>query len=315
MTPPRQILPNQVFDVCSRTLGRTFRLVPTAEVTQLFYYLLGMLGPKHGIRFYGAVLMASHYHLVGLDTLGRLPLFMQEFNSLLARALNALQGRDDKVWSGDGYGLVRPQDTADVLGRIVYALANPSAADLVDRAEQYPGAISRPADIGVPRVVERPRFFFRGPRSKAPERVTLCFEVPDGMAHLGQDGYVAQLQSELSEVEGQHRAARRSAGRRVLGANGCRSVRPDQSSQCAERWFAVRPAVAARQALDRVTALKRLSDFRDRYRSALARWRQAARDSVTAALDDAVPEAVHLLDVVFPAGTWWMRRFAGVMTD
>lgn len=315
MTPPRQILPNQVFDVCSRTLGRTFRLVPSVQVTELFYYLLGLLGPKHGIQFYAAVQMSSHYHLVGLDTLGRLPLFMQEFNSLLARALNALQGLEDKVWSGDGYGLVRPVGEQDVLGRIVYALSNPSAADLVHHAEDHAGAISRPSEIGITRTIERPAFFFRALKGKVPDRVTLRFDVPEAFAGLGRDGYVALLRSELSAVEQQHRATRKAAGRTVLGADRCRSVRHNQRSGAWERWFAVRPAIAARRVADRVAALDRLREFRDRYIAALARWREAARSAACAAVDGLAAPGSALLDVVFPAGTWWMRRFAGVVTD
>lgn len=315
MTPPRQILPGQLFDACSRTLARGHRLVPSPQIAQLFYYLLGALAPKHGIRIFAAVQMSTHYHLVGLDTLGRLPLFMQEFNSIFARALNALQGFDDKVWSGDGYGLVRPEAAQDLLGRIVYALANPVAAELVGRAEDYPAAISRPSDIGRSITIERPAFFFRGPKSKMPEQVVLRFEVPDEFAEHGVDGYVALLRTELGRVESRHRAERKKAGRGVLGVDRCREVRLNHRSRSWERWFRLRPAVAARLAFDRAAALLRLSDFRDRYRVALARWRAAERGAAQLMAVAGASAPLVGADVLFPAGTWWMRRLAGVMTD
>ncbi len=64
---------------------------------------LGRYARKHGIMLYALVLMANHYHLLGLDKHGHLPDFMRDLNSFVARILNARYGRDDKFWSGDGY--------------------------------------------------------------------------------------------------------------------------------------------------------------------------------------------------------------------
>lgn len=313
MTPPRQILPNQFFDVTARTLARSFRLVPSPEINGLFTYLLAVLAHKHGIVLYAAVQMSTHYHLVGLDTLGRLPIFMQELNSMFARALNAIQGRDDKVWSGDGYGLVRPATADDLLARIVYALANPAAADLVRRAQDYPGVITRPQEIGCAQPAERPEFFFRD-HGRMPKTATLRCSVPTVFAHLGRDGYIDLVSRELAQAEQRHDRERRAAGRTVLGADRCLTVKIGSRSASWERWFTLRPQVAAKVRALRVESIRRLREFRESYRVALSRWRRAMRSAI--GLDeDADRPTRDASDVVFPAGTWWMVRFAGVLTE
>ncbi|MCB9604772.1 MAG: hypothetical protein H6720_31010, partial [Sandaracinus sp.] len=105
MTPPRQILPNTNFEVCTRTFARTFRLLPTPAIKNAILYIVGVAAARYNITLYAMVAMTTHYHLAGRDTDGRLPEFIQYVNSLLARALNAEQGMDDKFWSGDGYHL------------------------------------------------------------------------------------------------------------------------------------------------------------------------------------------------------------------
>ena len=81
MTPPRQILAGQTFEVVSRCISRLFLLAPSYEVQQTFLYLLGHYAKKHGITLYALVLMANHYHLLGLDKHGNLPHFMRDLRS------------------------------------------------------------------------------------------------------------------------------------------------------------------------------------------------------------------------------------------
>lgn len=292
MTPPRQILPGTNFEVCARTFARTFRLLPQSEVNQLFLYVLGLAAARYGITLYGLVVMVTHYHLKGFDTLGLLPDFERDLNSLFARALNALQGLDDKLWSGDGYHLVRPQSAEDLRARMGYILANPVAADLVSRAADYPGVLILPRDIGRTLVVDRPTFFFP-PDSKLPERVEVRFEVPPEFEHMGRDGYVAMLEADLREREQELREQRKAEGRTVLGADRCRKAKLGDHSKSKEQWFRLRPVIAARVRAERIAAIKALATFRARYHEALDAWRGGQRDAI------------------FPLGTWWMCRFAG----
>ena len=292
MTPPRQIFPDQNFEICTRTLSRTFRLLPTSVISNLFLYILGVAAQRYGITLYGLVLMVTHYHLGGKDRWGVLPEFVQYVNSLFARALNAHQGLDDKVWSGDGYHLLRPCSENDLLCRMVYILANPAAADLVNRAEDFPGLIIRPDDIGRTLTAYRPDFFFSS-EGVMPEKVEVRFEVPDEFAHLGRDAYVKLLKEQLRCRECEHRDERKAAGRVVMGADRCRKVAAGRRSASFERWFKMRPTIAAKVKRERIAAIQELQSFLDSYAAALAAWRDGDRDAI------------------FPPGTWWMCRFAG----
>ncbi len=294
MTPPRQILPDQNFEICTRTIGRILALSPIPAVRQLFLYVLGVASQRYAISLHLLVVMANHYHLAGRDNDGRLPDFMTYVNSTLARALNCLHGRDDKFWSGDGYHLLRPQTANDLLARADYILGNPMTADLVARLDDYPGLVIRPEDVGRDIEVRRPDFFFRE-EGNMPETVTVRFDVPPELAHLGQDGYVALLKERLEERERELRAERKAEGRTVLGAKRLRRVRPDERAKSWEKWFRMRPTIAAKSREVRVAAIRAIQDFTEAYREA---WRRFSEGEY---------------DVVFPAGTWWVCRYASAV--
>ncbi|MCB9507734.1 MAG: hypothetical protein H6698_04650 [Myxococcales bacterium] len=291
MTPPRQILPNTNFEVCTRTFARTFRLLPTPTIKNAILYIVGVAAQRYNIALYAMVAMTTHYHLAGRDRDGRLPEFIQYVNSLLARALNAEQGLDDKFWSGDGYHLLRPESADDLLRRLIYITANPVAADLVNRATDYPGLLTRPRDIGTNIIAKRPDFFFRDGGTMQ-ESVELCFEVPPEFAHLGRDEYVALLEANLRAKEQELRAERKAEDRTVMGADRCRQAALGRHITKFEQWFRLRPTIAARVKRERIAAIRALQAFRESYYVALKAWRDG-------------------LDALFPVGTWWLPRFAG----
>jgi len=295
MTAPRRVLPNQVVEITQRTIARTFRFLPQRQVSDLFLYVLGVAARRYNMRLHGLTLMATHYHLVVHDVDGRLPEFVQYLNSIVARALNAMQGESDKLWSGSGYVAVSPQSEDDLLARMVYGLANPAAAGLVDRIEDFPGLVITPNRIGVVHRIRRPKSFFRD-RGPMPEFVDVCFERPDAWSHLTMRAYRTLLTKQLRMRESQHRAARRSAGTAVVGQRRLLRASVGERSTSWEAWFTLKPVIAARLKEQRVAAIRALKRFRDAYRFALEAWRDGARDTP------------------FPAGTWWMVQFAGVPT-
>lgn len=292
MTPPRQITPDSSFEVTRRTLHRTFRFLPTSQVRELVLYLLGVYAERHNITLYGFVLMITHYHLQGCDNEAQLPNFLRDFDGILARALNCLQGQRDSVWSGSDAVIVRPQVPSDLVSKIVYGMANPAAADLVNRVEDYPGVVISPDDVGKEFVIERPKFFFRE-NGRMPERVGLTFEVPQEFESMGMDAYRKMLWEQLRQREAEHRAERKATGRAVIGVKRLMKARQGDRSRSYETWFQLRPNIASKQKADRIAAIKALQSFRNSYRESLERWCAGERD------------------VCFPVGTWWICRFAG----
>jgi len=292
MTPPRRVVKDTPVEITQRTLARTCRFLPRAEINNLVLYILGVGAERYGVSLYGFALMATHYHLAARDVRGNMPKFVGFVNAMLARALNALQGETDKFWSGSGYVAVEPQDPRDLLGKIVYGLANPAAAGLVNRLEDFPGLIIAPSRIGVPITVERPDFFFK-PKGSMPKEVTLTFEVPREFAHLGLEAYRALLWRELRRKEAEHRAERKRTGRRVVGTQKLREVAHYERATSWEAWGTLRPVIAAKLKAARVAALRALKAFREAYRAAWERWSAGDRE------------------VTFPAGTWWVVVYAG----
>ncbi len=126
-----------------------------------------------------------------------------------------------------------------------------------------------------------------------PDTVTVTFEVPEDFSHLGRGGYIKRFEDALQERERAHREERKRTGRTVLGAKRCKLVKLGDVSRSYEKWFQLRPVIAAKMKADRIAAIRALQAFRQQYYEALAAWRDGNRE------------------VLFPAGTWWMCKFAG----
>lgn len=291
MTPPRDIRPGQTFEITSRTLNRAFFFPPILAITNLFLFVLGHFAAKHGVVIYGVVLMANHYHLLGLDVRGVLPGFVRDLNSVFARALNVFHRKDDKIWSGDGYHIVRPINPEDVFSRLVYLASNPASAHLVNRAQDFPGVVTTPSKVGKPVVANRPKFFFRedGPW---PKEVTVTFEVPECL-EMSRSEYVRAFDEALRLREQQIRGERRAARKSVLGSDRCRRMRVWDRPRSPERYGRRKRPIACQCEVSRTAALARLRRFRDEYRAAREVWSEGRSD------------------VAFPPGTWWVVQFAG----
>ena len=79
-----------------------------------------------------------------------------------------------------------------------------------------------------------------------------------------------------------------------MGAKKIRKQRPLNSPRTRQRKGRVNPRVAARDKWKRIEALQRLKDFVNSYKEAFARWKEGEGE------------------VLFPAGTYWLCRYAGV---
>jgi putative transposase len=83
----------------------------------------------------------------------------------------------------------------------VYLLANPVAADLVDRVAEWPGACSFGMQLsGRTKTVQRPRGFFRT-NGAMPETVTLRIERPEGFESLSDEEWAGKLEEAIRGEE------------------------------------------------------------------------------------------------------------------
>jgi hypothetical protein len=67
-----------------------------------------------------------------VDNYGRLPPFLEHFHKLYGKHQNALRGRGE-FWASEQTSVVELVKAEDVLGKMVYAIANPVTSHLVAR--------------------------------------------------------------------------------------------------------------------------------------------------------------------------------------
>jgi putative transposase len=315
MTPPRQILPGQLCFVTVRAVNRCFRFAPTPRALEVIWYCLARTLDKYRgcIEAHEFLWMSNHYHLVLTDRGGRLPRFMEELNSLLARALNALYGLEGTAIE-KGYNLVAVATQGKVVQHCVYTLANPCKANLVERCHQWRGVSSLQLEYGVGITVARPkhglwgglrgqvqssaaqeskRARFRG-RSKLPEAVTLVLTRPSIMPELSDAQLRSRIREALREREQVHMEERRARRLRVTGWTAATQLDVRAAPKRVEERFRTVPSYSADSNAARISAWKRRLEFLGRYRDALRRFVGGE------------------WTVAFPTGTWLMKERFGV---
>ncbi len=290
MSLPRCLVPGATYLVTRRCIGRQFLLRPSKLVNQLFLFCLAVGAQRFGIDLHAVCVMSNHYHLVVTDPLARLPAFIGWLDATLARALNAMRGRWDTVWSGGSYNAVRLEDEGAIVKACAYTLANPVSAGLVREGHLWPGLRLGPESFGRSIDARRPHHFFRqnGP---LPASATLVMKSSTEEQSGAFAARVCQLTLDLEESARQKVAAE---NRRFLGRRAALAQLPTESPTSRERHRKLRPTVSCSDRQHRLEALKRLREFRVAYREARERYVAGER---------------HAL---FPAGTYALRIRFGV---
>src|SRR6185295_9261902 len=137
----------------------------------------------------------------------------------------------------------------------------------------------------------RPKHFFRE-EGVMPETVELSFARPREYDHLSAREFGALVTDRIRQVEESTAVERRRTGTTVVGRKAilCQAWRDRPVSREPRRGLV--PRIAARNKWSRIEALRRNRSFVDAYIAARARFIDGMRD------------------VLFPAGTYWLRRFA-----
>lgn len=289
MTAPRQVLAGDVYLVTRRCTQRQFFLRPDSTTAAIFEYCLAEAAQRFGMRLLAFIALSNHYHLVIEDTFGLLPAFLAHFNKLTAKVLNVRWGRSENLWSSEQTSVVRLLELGDVLDKVVYTLANPVAADLVDRLVHWPGSSSLRRTGRGAVIRQRPRIFFRdgGPM---PAEVELCVESPTGWPG-GADTWNATLRHAVERREAALREQRLGAGRRIVGRKSVLRASPFSRPPGTVPRGGLRPRLASRNPA--------------RLAAAQLAWRAFGRHYAAARQQLAEGEPC---DVLFPAGTYKLVR-------
>lgn len=291
MTAPREILPGRYYKITRRCTQRQFLLRPDEETNNAFLYCLAEASVRFEISVLASSVQSNHHHTDVYDPHGCIIEFMEHLHKMLAKCMNALRGRNENFWSTDDASLVHLVDPIDVVEAVVYTLSNPVKDGLVDTVAHWPGLNTLKSMLtGTTLSARRPTHFFRE-NGVMPSEVTLQIAIP---AELGDSSAFCQLVEDgVSAVENRKREERAATGRRVIGrARVLRQSWRDCPSTDEPRG-SLNPRVAARSKWHRIATLLGTKAFVAAYKAARLAWLAG-------------------LDVVFPPGTYWLRRFANV---
>jgi REP element-mobilizing transposase RayT len=292
---PRQIIPGTTYFVTRRCAFRQFLLKPDFQVNRIFNYCLAYAAKKTGIQLHAFIVMSNHWHGIATDPEGRLPEFMEILHKLVAKCINGHLGRSENVWSVERYSAIPLPSIDEVVDKIAYVLANPVSAFLVKRPEQWPGLLTTVQQLdGHVQQVKRPETFFRA-KGNMPEVLELEIVPPPAAREVSPEEFRSKVRVRLEERIFQASERLREKKGRILGCKGILSQSP-MSSPTSSEWFRkLKPKYTGKTIWRRLEALHRLRSFLEAYRSAWKNYCEGVKD------------------VVFPAGTYWMKKHLGVL--
>jgi REP element-mobilizing transposase RayT len=294
MSLPRAIVPGRRYMITRRCSERRFFMRPDKETNNAFIYCLALAARKTSVSIVCAGTMSNRYHAILVDSQGKLPQFLEHFHKFYAKHQNALRGRWEAFWASEQTSVVELINHEDVIKKMVYAITNPVAGHLVEKVHHWPGVESLTAiEHNKPLTATKPIRFFDPENDDLPDAIALHFLRAPGYENLSQAEYTKLLRDKVAEAEQKAAAERRENGIKLLGRKGVSSQPWSDCSGTHEPRRKLSPRVACKNTWARVEALQRNQSFIDRYREA---------------------RADHLAgrETIFPAGTWWLHRFACV---
>jgi len=254
------------------------------EVVQIYEYCLGYAAQVFNVELHGYVQQSNHDHPnFTVQKQGDGVRFRQLKNSLIARAINAMRGRRGALWSTADRDVMELVDEGAQVDALAYTLTNPIKDGLVKHRHQFPGAMSRPQDIGKVRWVKRPRWLFS---KKMPEQVPLKLTLPPALKHLPLDEGIRVLEQAVADREQKIHAERAAKGLGYMGRRALLKQDPYSSPPSEQPFGKLNPRVKCADPQRRKARLEELKRFWQAHAEARARVLQGERD------------------VVFPPGTF-----------
>jgi REP element-mobilizing transposase RayT len=277
MSRARPIFPNTTYFETKRTATRELRFAGTAnereEIGNIVLYCLAHAAAKYGVDVHGITLMDNHPHTLYTDVEGRDPRFRQLKNSLIARAMNALQGRKGPFWASDRCVQVLA-DQGAVLDSYAYMAANPVKHGLVKRAPDFPGLRADPWRLEQTLVIKKPAVLFRS--KNLPDQVRLTLTVPPALRHLPRHVGMHTLNDAAETREAFFRSRNAETSESYIGARQLLRTKPtDSPPQDSGEEPSARPRPNYIKCFDAERLkllLDHLREFRQAFHDASARW-------------------------------------------
>lgn len=291
---PHRYLPDECYHLTRRCRDGSFWINPSPKVNQALLYILFRCVNRYRMELHLFTYMPNHYHLIITDPHGELGNFLTALNSLSTKCLNDLFRREGYLWEPgacDKPYLAEPVDFRDAMA---YVILNPVRAGLVERPQDWPGLNSGLEDLdGRLLTATIPSWYFNP--AKNPEQESVRLSIPKKLLEDSSAGEVLEELRELVEEEKRliHQGMR-ARNKKFLGArNILRRPREDRPRNASIK-NRFRLSFICQNPERRKIEIEELRQFWKEYREAFEAFRKGDRD------------------VVFPPGTFKMRRDAGV---
>ncbi|MEM9190773.1 MAG: transposase [Myxococcota bacterium] len=234
--PQRCAQPRKMVDKVLGKLKRRTAIV-AADYTENAYNVVGVwiakaLAWHKGVRLHAVKAMDNHLHYLLSVPKGLLSRFMRYLNGQMARALNRLLGRNHQLWARR-YSAEPVLDHGAAVDRLGYTETNACAANLIDRASDWPGVSSHHNLEGT--RVQKFVFFnrTRWHRNHKPKVLNKYLEVVElrvdrlpGCEQLTETEYADFVRRLIAEREQGHARARKDAGKSVLPLDKLKATDP-----------------------------------------------------------------------------------------
>ncbi len=289
MTLPRRLLPGSFYLVTRRCTQRQFLLRPSRLTNAIVGYCLARAAENTGVELHAVCVMSNHWHAVVSDPDARLPEFLERAHCLIAKCQNAAIGRWENLWSSDKTSVVYLASEQDVLDKMAYVIANPTAAGLVHSPSEWPGIVTR--RLGERLTFETPDQFFDDDASDVDDAM-LEFLRPAIFPRLTDDELNRQLFDAVAERVRLARAEMRRTGKKFLGVAAVLRQPFSAAPATATIRRKLNPRFASANPSIRVAMIRALQRFVAEYREAWCAWRDGKRE------------------VLFPYGTYALRVHA-----
>lgn len=293
VTLPRQVLPGVTYLITRRVSQRQFLLKPTPLSRQVVEYCFHRACQIYGVDLHSLQVIDNHYHATATDVRGELPNFMAWVDREIAKCMNETYDRAENFWSDDHYSAVALHDAEAVFAKTVYVFVNVVKALLVKDYREWHGVRSTPQDwLRAPKVVKRPEFHF-DQKDKRWAEVECRYTIPPQFRDRDPALFVQDMEAAIEERQREIRAEAARNDKTFVGQKRLENLNPFDKPKSAHVKGKLNPTFAAGTAQGQKHARDMLHAFRGAYVEALSKWRQG-------------------LACMFPAGTFWLARFAHV---
>jgi len=291
---PRK-LPPGTYRVWRCTQDGRATLKPIDRVEGTLLYCLISATEKTGSELNALTAALVGYQAMFTVSENDLPILMRDGNRDAANVLKSLFQIRANVWSDGSYAyelLETPERVIEALAEIALA---PVADALVARPEQWTGFSSYRMPFGTELEAKRPTVYF-DPRGSRPPWVSTTLTKPALLRDLSAEDVQERVEEIVARRAAELRDQLRLEGRKPLGLERAKIADPHlppryRPQRGGRKREYPEPYLSQEQRVRRVApeVLKAWNDFVRRYKEAMKQWRELDRE------------------VVFPAGTYWMR--------